>query len=90
LDELDRLARSGYRRAYVVGPNVNLNDNDQRVFASRGLTIEAATARIKTDEPAYVFADDAKQLRAWWISHIKESEFVSDEAARIRADRLFQ
>jgi hypothetical protein len=90
LDELDRLARGGYRRAYVVGPNANLSDSDRRVFASRGLTIEAAPTRIKTDEPAYVFADDAKQLREWWIRYIKESEFVSDEAARIRADRLFQ
>jgi hypothetical protein len=90
LDELDRLARSGYRRAYVVGPNANVSDNDKRVFATRGLTIQAAPARIKTDEPAYVFADDTKQLREWWIRHIKDSEFVSDEAARIRADRLFQ
>lgn len=90
LDELDRLQRAGYRRVYVVGPNNNLNDSDKRVFASRGLTIEAATAKITTTEPTYVFADDTKQLRDWWVRHIKESEFVSDEAARIRADRLFQ
>ncbi len=90
LDELDRLQRAGYRRVYVVGPNNNLNDSDKRVFASRGLNIEAATAKISTTEPAYVFADDSKQLRDWWVRHIKESEFVSDEAARIRADRLFQ
>ena len=90
LDELDRLQRAGYRRVYVVGPKVNLSENDKRVFASRGLTIEAATNKITTTEPAYVFADDSKQLRDWWVRHIKESEFVSDEAARIRADRLFQ
>ena len=89
LDELDRLARGGLRRVYVVAPNANVSDTDRRVFTSRGLTLEAAPSQIKTDEPAYVFADDVKQLRQWWIGHLKESEFISEEAARIRADRLF-
>lgn len=90
LDELDRLARSGYRRIYVVGTAASISDSDQRVFTSRGLTFESAPTRIKPDAASYVFADNASQLRNWLIGQIKEADLVSEEVARIRADQLMR
>jgi len=99
LDDLDRLQSDGFR-TFLDLSGTTANSNARRVFDARGMELRAVTAsdvEIGTlvsksasgsAAPVYVFADDSTALRNWWQRYFKETELVSDEAAKIRAARL--
>lgn len=88
LDDIDRLAHAGYKRVVSVGGTVS--ETDRRVFASRGLAIDSGEAAPRVSEPTYVYASDPKLVRGWCVRYLRETEFVSSEAAVIRVDRALR
>ncbi|MBX7103279.1 MAG: hypothetical protein K1X57_04320 [Gemmataceae bacterium] len=89
LDDVDRLAKAGYKRVVVIGGPVS--ESDRAVFASRGITVETSSTPLR-EQPAgtYVYGPNPQVVRAWLISYLRETEFVSTEVATIRADRLLR
>lgn len=93
LRELDQLKMDGYHTLVCVGGETP-TENDRRIFASRSMHLVTGNAdavrAAAGSEGAFVYGSDVAVLRAWWASYFRDVDFLSPDAARIRAERLLK
>jgi hypothetical protein len=91
LAELEQLRRAGYREVVCLDAPGGLPEVDRRVLEGHSFRLVSTTkpaAQLGASGPVYVYANDADLLRAWWRNYFRTVEHLSDDAARVRADRI--
>jgi hypothetical protein len=94
LDDLDRLRQSGFERVLCLNAAGTMPEADRRVMESRSFLLVSGgskpDAQLTAGGPVYVYSDDPGVLRAWWYRYFRDVEHLSDDAARVRSDRLIR